>query len=126
MSVSKTDGLCKAELKKKLDEFYEHPLINIYLAQKKQVDSIAEQISSVYIDFTDEDSVLFKNWLAWSDKSPKIAEGLESMRQKIDPDELRKAEAEKLKAIKTSPESWANRRKSKMSTNNDKGREGMS
>lgn len=107
-----TDGLSKEELKKRLDEFYSHPLINMYIAQKKQVDAISKQVEEAFIDFTDEESVLFKNWLAWSDKSPKIAEGLESMRQKIDPEELKKAQADKLKANKLSPEAFALRRKS--------------
>lgn len=109
--MSKTEGLSKVQLRKKLDEFYSHPLINIYLAMRIQVDKISKQIEVAHIDFADEDSILFKNFLAFSDKSPKIAEALESMRQKIDPDELKKAQAEKLKANELSPEAFALKRK---------------
>lgn len=109
--MSKTEGLSKADLKKKLDEIYSHPLINIYIAMRTQVDKISKQIESAHIDFTDEDSILFKNFLAFSDKSPKIAEALESMRQKIDPDELKKAQADRLKADSLSPEAFALRRR---------------
>ena len=109
-----------------MDEIYAHPLINIYLAMRTQVDKISLQIESANIDFTDEDSILFKNFLAFSDKSPKIAEALESMRQKIDPDELKKAQADRIKAAETSPEAWAARRKNKMNQQNDQGGEGVS
>ena len=106
----RTKGMDVATLRKKLNEFYEHPLINMYLAQKYQVDTISEQVRNAPINFEDEESILFKNWLAWSKESPKIAEGLELMRSKIDPDELLKAQSERLKANRLSPEAFAARR----------------
>jgi hypothetical protein len=89
--------LSKEELVRMVEEFYSSPYIRVYMATKKQLDNIADEIEKSHIPF-DEDNKLFKAFLSWGDKARKISEDLDYIHQKIDPEELKKAKQDRTKA----------------------------
>ena len=110
MKARDIDKLDLPTAKKVLKKVFNNPLLNVYVAAKKQVDDISRQIENTEIIFG-EDSDAFNEFIKWGDKLQKFTDLIYDLETKIDPTELARAKKERLKPSPLKPEYYAKQRK---------------
>jgi hypothetical protein len=105
MRREELESKSKKELVDKLEEFYRSPLLPIYFSIKGQLEILAEQVEEADIDFGNEESKMFKNFILWSEKSLIIGQNIEGLASMIDKETLVEETKKRLAAREGSVES---------------------
>lgn len=97
--------MTKEELIDKLRSYESSPLLDIYVATQTQLKNIAKEIKEANIPF-EEGNKLFEAFIKWGKESLTISENLEKIKQKLDPEELKRVRKDKTEARVGSVESF--------------------
>jgi uncharacterized protein (DUF885 family) len=104
--------LPKERLIEIITAYSEGPYADIYRVGMKQMSEIARQFEKEKIDVkSDDGDKLFSNFLAYMEKSKRIADSLEEIQKKIDPTVAAKIKSETIKPRQFSPEELATKNK---------------